>query len=148
MGVRILALATLRVVVSVLRAQLSRILGTEPPAGVDGVGGVTHDSRLVEPGFAFVAIPGFRRDGTEFVPEALRRGAALIVAERGLPPGVPAVVVPDAGRRLRHSRVLCLAILPRRCRSTASPAPTARPRPPTPCTRSSLPLILPRSVAS
>jgi UDP-N-acetylmuramoyl-L-alanyl-D-glutamate--2,6-diaminopimelate ligase len=94
--VRISALATLRVVVSVLRAQLSRILGTEPPAGVDGVGGVTHDSRLVEPGFAFVAIPGFRRDGTEFVPEALRRGAALIVAERGLPPGVPAVVVADA----------------------------------------------------
>ena len=82
--------------VSVLRAQLARILGTELPAGVDGVGGVTHDSRLVEPGFAFVAIPGFRRDGIEFVPEALRRGAALIVAERGLPPGVPAVVVPDA----------------------------------------------------
>jgi UDP-N-acetylmuramoyl-L-alanyl-D-glutamate--2,6-diaminopimelate ligase len=63
---------------------------------VEGVVGVAHDSRLVEPGFAFVAIPGFRRDGTEFVPEALRRGAALVVAERGLPPGVPAVVVPDA----------------------------------------------------
>ena len=89
-------LATLRVVVSVLRAQLARILGTEPPLGVEGVVGVAHDSRLVEPGFAFVAIPGFRRDGTEFVPEALRRGAALVVAERGLPPGVPAVVVPDA----------------------------------------------------
>ena len=82
--------------VSVLRAQLARILGTQLPPGVEGVGGVTHDSRLVEPGFAFVAIPGFRRDGTEFVPEALRRGAALIVAERGLPPGVPVVVVPDA----------------------------------------------------
>ena len=89
-------LATLRVVVSVLRAQLARILGTEPPPGVEGVVGVAHDSRLVEPGFAFVAMPGFRRDGTEFVPEALRRGAALVVAERGLPPGVPAVVVPDA----------------------------------------------------
>jgi UDP-N-acetylmuramoyl-L-alanyl-D-glutamate--2,6-diaminopimelate ligase len=87
-------------VVSVLRAQLSRILGTELPPGVDGISGVTHDSRLVEPGFAFVAIPGFRRDGTEFVPEALRRGAALIVAERGLPPGVPAVVVPDAREAL------------------------------------------------
>ncbi|CAA9437690.1 MAG: UDP-N-acetylmuramoylalanyl-D-glutamate--L-lysine ligase [uncultured Rubrobacteraceae bacterium] len=93
---RVPTLATLRVVVSVLRAQLARILGTEPPPGVEGVGGVTHDSRLVEPGFAFVAIPGYRRDGTEFIPEALRRGAALIVAERGLPPGVPAVVVPDA----------------------------------------------------
>jgi UDP-N-acetylmuramoyl-L-alanyl-D-glutamate--2,6-diaminopimelate ligase len=95
-NVRIATLATLRVVVSVLRAQLARILGTELPPGVEGVVGVAHDSRLVEPGFAFVAIPGFRRDGTEFVPEALRRGAALVVAERGLPPGVPAVVVPDA----------------------------------------------------
>jgi UDP-N-acetylmuramoyl-L-alanyl-D-glutamate--2,6-diaminopimelate ligase len=95
-SVRNSALATLRVVVSVLRAQLSRILGAEPPPGVEGVVGVTHDSRLVEPGFAFVAIPGFRRDGTEFVGEALRRGAALVVSERGLPSGVPAVVVPDA----------------------------------------------------
>ncbi len=95
-GVRVAALATLRVVVSLLRAQLARILATEPPPGVDGVVGVTHDSRLVEPGFAFVAIPGFRRDGAEFVPEALRRGAALVVSERGLPPDVPAAIVPDA----------------------------------------------------
>ena len=63
---------------------------------MDGIGGVTHDSRLVEPGFAFVAIPGMRRDGVEFVPEALRRGAALVVAERELPPGSPSIVVPDA----------------------------------------------------
>ena len=95
-NVCVAALATLRDVVSILRAQLARILGTELPSGVEGVRGVTHDSRLVEPGFAFVAIPGFQRDGTEFVPEALGRGAALVVAERGLPPGVPAVVVPDS----------------------------------------------------
>jgi UDP-N-acetylmuramoyl-L-alanyl-D-glutamate--2,6-diaminopimelate ligase len=80
-------------------ARLSRILGTELPPGADlVVGGVTHDSRLVEPGFAFVAIPGFRHDGAEFVEEALRRGATLVVAEReisGLPVDVPAVVVPD-----------------------------------------------------
>ena len=67
------------------------------------VSGVTHDSRLVEPGFAFVAIPGFRRDGVEFVPEALRRGATLVVAERGIPgvpSEVPVVVVPDAREAL------------------------------------------------
>jgi UDP-N-acetylmuramoyl-L-alanyl-D-glutamate--2,6-diaminopimelate ligase len=89
-------LATLRGVVFLDRAQLTRILGTEPPLRVDGVGGVTHDSRMVGPGFAFVAVPGFRREGVEFIPEALRRGAALVVAERALPPDVPAVVVPDA----------------------------------------------------
>ena len=57
--------------------------------------GVTHDSRCVEPGFAFVAIPGFKHDGTEFAPEAVRRGASLIVAEREVP-GVPTAVVAEA----------------------------------------------------
>ncbi len=65
------------------------------PPDVASIRGVTHDSRLVKPGFAFVAIPGFRRNGVEFVPEALRRGAALLVAEREVR-GAPAVVVPDA----------------------------------------------------
>jgi UDP-N-acetylmuramoyl-L-alanyl-D-glutamate--2,6-diaminopimelate ligase len=90
------ALATLRSVVFLSRARLSEVLKTGIPLGVHGIGGVTHDSRLVEPGFAFVAISGMRRDGVEFVPEALRRGAALVVAERELPPGSPLVVVPDA----------------------------------------------------
>lgn len=56
---------------------------------------MTHDSRYVEPGFAFVAVPGFRRDGTEFAPEAIRRGASLVVAERDVP-GIPTAVVGDA----------------------------------------------------
>jgi UDP-N-acetylmuramoyl-L-alanyl-D-glutamate--2,6-diaminopimelate ligase len=57
------------------RAELARVLGAEIPPSVEGVTGVTHDSRLVEPGFAFVAIPGFKHDGAKFVLEALRRGA-------------------------------------------------------------------------
>jgi UDP-N-acetylmuramoyl-L-alanyl-D-glutamate--2,6-diaminopimelate ligase len=77
------------------RAKLTGVLGTEIPSGVWGVRGVTHDSRCVEPGFAFVAIPGFKRDGTEFAPEAVRRGASLIVAEQGIP-GVSTAVVGDA----------------------------------------------------
>jgi UDP-N-acetylmuramoyl-L-alanyl-D-glutamate--2,6-diaminopimelate ligase len=77
------------------RAKLTRVLGTEIPSGVRGVGGVTHDSRCVEPGFAFVAIPGFKREGTKFAPEALRRGAVLVVAESEVP-GVPTAVVKDA----------------------------------------------------
>src|SRR5918993_5722399 len=77
------------------RAKLTGVLGTEIPSGVRGVRGVTHDSRCVEPGFAFVAVPGFKRDGTEFVPEAVRRGASLVVAEIDVP-GVPTAVVGDA----------------------------------------------------
>src|ERR671911_1005850 len=77
------------------RAKLTAILGVEVPSSVQGVGGVTHDSRRVEDGFAFVAVPGFKRDGTEFAPEAVRRGASLVVAERDVP-GVPTAVVGDA----------------------------------------------------
>ena len=77
------------------RAKLTGVLGTEVPSGMRGVRGVTHDSRCVEPGFAFVAVPGFKRDGTEFAPEAIRRGASLIVAEHAIP-GVPTAVVEDS----------------------------------------------------
>jgi UDP-N-acetylmuramoyl-L-alanyl-D-glutamate--2,6-diaminopimelate ligase len=76
------------------RTRLAGVLGVEVPSGVEGVRGVTHDSRRVEDGFAFVAVPGFRREGTEFAPEAIRRGASLVVAERDLP-GVPTAVVGD-----------------------------------------------------
>ena len=88
-------LATLRAVI-LDRAELARVLGTEIPASAEeGVRGVAYDSRRVRPGFAFVAVPGFKRDGTDFVPDALRRGASLVVAERELP-HAPTAVVPDA----------------------------------------------------
>jgi UDP-N-acetylmuramoyl-L-alanyl-D-glutamate--2,6-diaminopimelate ligase len=77
------------------RAQLTRVLGAEIPPGVEAVTGVAHDSRSVEPGFAFVAVSGFKRDGAEFAPDALRRGASLVVAEREIA-GAPTAVVPDA----------------------------------------------------
>jgi UDP-N-acetylmuramoyl-L-alanyl-D-glutamate--2,6-diaminopimelate ligase len=77
------------------RARLAGVLGVEVPSGVKGVRGVTHDSRRVEAGFAFVAVPGFRREGTEFAPEAIRRGASFVVAECDVP-GVPTAVVGDA----------------------------------------------------
>ncbi len=74
---------------------LSRVLGAEVPPGVASVSGVTHDSRAVRPGFAFVAVPGFKHDGTLFAADAMGRGAALVVAERPVE-GVPTAVVHDA----------------------------------------------------
>jgi UDP-N-acetylmuramoyl-L-alanyl-D-glutamate--2,6-diaminopimelate ligase len=94
-------LATLRGVVFLDRTLLSQILGVKLPPEARGVSGVTCDSRLVEPGFAFVAVPGFRRDGARFVPDALRRGATLVVAEREMPGlGVPVAIVSDAREAL------------------------------------------------
>lgn len=62
------------------------------------VGGVTHDSRNLQPGDVFVAVPGLQRDGLEFVPQALASGAAAIVAERPPDdrPGVPVILVQNA----------------------------------------------------
>jgi len=54
--------------------------------------GLTADSRKVEPGFLFAALPGSKADGRLFIDEALARGAAAILA----PPGTVADSV--AGR--------------------------------------------------
>jgi UDP-N-acetylmuramoyl-L-alanyl-D-glutamate--2,6-diaminopimelate ligase len=43
--------------------------------------GVSYDSRLVKPGFLFVAVRGSARDGHDFLSEAVQRGAVALVAE-------------------------------------------------------------------
>ena len=69
--------------------------------------GVTHDSRNVHPGFAFVALRGTRQDGMQFLGQALDRGATLVVAEEScpVPRGVAFVRVADA--RLALARLSC-----------------------------------------
>ncbi|TMD58547.1 MAG: UDP-N-acetylmuramoyl-L-alanyl-D-glutamate--2,6-diaminopimelate ligase [Chloroflexi bacterium] len=57
---------------------------------------IAYDSRRVEPGALFVAIPGFHRDGHEFVADALSRGAVAVVAERAVRAPAPVAVVADA----------------------------------------------------
>jgi UDP-N-acetylmuramoyl-L-alanyl-D-glutamate--2,6-diaminopimelate ligase len=54
-----------------------RVVGTPPPV----VSGLSADSRRVEPGDLFVAIPGFKQDARRFVPDAVARGARLVVTE-------------------------------------------------------------------
>jgi len=54
------------------------------------VKGVACDSRKVEPGSVFVAVPGHAVDGHEFVAEALRRGAAAVVVQEGRESALPA----------------------------------------------------------
>ncbi len=45
------------------------------------------DSRLIEPGMAFVAIPGEHQDGRKYIRQALQAGASLVIAEaHGLDP--------------------------------------------------------------
>src|SRR5437763_1430095 len=42
---------------------------------------VTHDSRAVQPGGLFVALPGRTHDGVGFVADAVRRGAVAVASE-------------------------------------------------------------------
>jgi UDP-N-acetylmuramoyl-L-alanyl-D-glutamate--2,6-diaminopimelate ligase len=59
---------------------------------------VTFDSREVGPGSVFVALRGLKTDGTEFVPDAIARGAVAVVAESADPADapIPWLRVPDA----------------------------------------------------
>jgi UDP-N-acetylmuramoyl-L-alanyl-D-glutamate--2,6-diaminopimelate ligase len=77
----------------------ARLQQGDPDARVTGV---THDTRQLEPGDLFVAIPGFERDALTFVPQAVGRGASAIASERPpeLEPDVPLVLVPSARRAL------------------------------------------------
>jgi len=60
--------------------------------------GVAYDSRRVAPGMVFVAVPGMKADGLQFVSAAITAGAAAIVAEQpaSTPAPVPWVVVSSA----------------------------------------------------
>lgn len=50
------------------------------------VSAVTCDSRRVTPGCAFVAVPGTRADGHDFIPQALSSGATLVIQSRPIEP--------------------------------------------------------------
>lgn len=73
-----------------------------PIHGNPEVTGVEYDSRACGPGSLFVAIPGFHVDGGRFAADAVRRGAAAVVAEREPHPRVsdPLVLVADARQAL------------------------------------------------
>ncbi|MFO1152964.1 MAG: UDP-N-acetylmuramoyl-L-alanyl-D-glutamate--2,6-diaminopimelate ligase [Rhodospirillales bacterium] len=55
-------------------------LPTAPETGRLEITGLAADSRKVEPGFLFAALPGARVDGLAFVGEAVKRGAAAVLA--------------------------------------------------------------------
>ncbi len=66
--------------------------------------GITADSRAVQPGFLFAALPGVKEDGRRFIAEAVARGAAAILAPPGTiwPAGVPPLpLLLDASPRER-----------------------------------------------
>ena len=70
------------------------------------VRGLALDSRKVEEGFLFFALPGEKEDGGEFIAEAKARGAACAVCEHPPETEIPYILVPDAHKAL----ALCAAV--------------------------------------
>jgi len=66
---------------------LQKLLTGIQPAAVVGsvvrdISGLAYDSRQVEPGMVFFALPGVKVDGFAYLPQALQRGAVAIVTEQ------------------------------------------------------------------
>jgi UDP-N-acetylmuramoyl-L-alanyl-D-glutamate--2,6-diaminopimelate ligase len=72
---------------------LGEVLAVEaPPVEITGL---AYDNRRVEGGTLFFCVRGFTRDGHDFAPDAIARGAAALVVDHPLGLGVPEVVVED-----------------------------------------------------
>jgi UDP-N-acetylmuramoyl-L-alanyl-D-glutamate--2,6-diaminopimelate ligase len=67
--------------------------------------GLTHDSRQVQPGFLFVALPGQRMQGSNFISQALGRGATAIAGPAHQPPEGVSVYIPLENPRKAYSRM-------------------------------------------
>jgi UDP-N-acetylmuramoyl-L-alanyl-D-glutamate--2,6-diaminopimelate ligase len=73
---------------------LSQVMDAAEAPDVE-IAALAYDNRNVTPGALFFCVPGFTRDGHDFAPDAIERGAAALVVERPLGLGVPEVVVPS-----------------------------------------------------
>jgi len=71
--------------------------------------GLTEDSREVGPGYLFAALEGSRARGTNFIPDALKNGAAAILAPPGSELGTEAppqtILITDETPRRRFAQM-------------------------------------------
>jgi UDP-N-acetylmuramoyl-L-alanyl-D-glutamate--2,6-diaminopimelate ligase len=63
---------------------LSSLVGADvmapPGSGSIDIAGLTADSRLVRPGYLFVAVAGTKADGARFIADAIAKGAVAVLA--------------------------------------------------------------------
>ena len=63
-----------------LLSELANGGGLGPAANIE-ISGIAADSREVRPGYLFAALSGTRRDGAEYIEDAIRHGAVAVLAE-------------------------------------------------------------------
>ena len=69
--------------------------GVSAPGRDPEVSRLSYDNRDVVQGTQFLCVRGFTRDGPDFAPQSVERGAVALVVERPLGLGVPEVQVSD-----------------------------------------------------
>jgi UDP-N-acetylmuramoyl-L-alanyl-D-glutamate--2,6-diaminopimelate ligase len=69
--------------------------GAPGGAGDLDITNLSYDNREVAPGGLFFCVPGYTRDGHDFAPDAIQRGAVALVVERPLNLDVPEILVPS-----------------------------------------------------
>lgn len=90
-------------------SQFSGVLPIDGSVADAEVRGIASDSRLVEPGFLFAALPGTKADGSAFASQAAERGAVAVIARNGSVPAgldVPVLSVEDPRRALALASAL------------------------------------------
>ena len=75
-------------------------LAAEPALLERDIAGLTADSRKVQPGFLFAALPGTKTDGRGFIKDALAKGAAAVLTDTKTPGPGPFVRDRNPRRRL------------------------------------------------
>ena len=102
--------------------RLSDLLGPSaasiPASALAEIAGLASDSRKVQPGFLFAALPGTRTDGRQFIPDAIARGAAAILAPPGTRPppahpDLPLIVDENPRRRFAAMAARFFGVQPR-----------------------------------
>lgn len=88
-------------------------------ANMPEISGMTADSRAVLPGYLFVALPGAKLDGRDFIAQAVAKGAVAVLAPVGTvwPCGVPQrclLTAPDVRARLAELAAAFYGPLPTR----------------------------------
>ena len=76
--------------------------------------GVNFDTRRLQEGQLFVAMAG-ARDGHDFVPQALEKGAVAVLASKPLDASIPAIYVEDTAKALQDLAREYRKLLPLRC---------------------------------
>ena len=72
--------------------------------------GVTSDSRLVEPGFLFAALPGENIDGSDFIFDAASSGAVAVLTSNNISPDISSIArvsfILDSNPRKRYAQMV------------------------------------------